>query len=287
MAREAIVAGTFYAGTKDTLLKQIKGCFISPFGPKVLPRPLKKAMLKAAIVPHAGYQYSGPAASHIFRRMAEGVLPDTIIILGPNHTGQGITSTLLDNWQTPLGTVSVDQEIASFLIQNSFLRDDKFAHLQEHSIEVMLPFLQYIYHEQEKALRIVPIVVSSPLYLQKLAEVIKKILAQKKNICVLASSDFTHYGISYGFAPFSEHVQENIKHLDMEAIEHIQRKDALGFLQYVRQSGATICGYLPIAVLLETFKEDPTHPELLSYYTSAQISKDDEHSVSYAAIVFE
>ncbi len=282
MVREPCVAGQFYEGEKEGLLKQIRECFLSKFGPGKLPEKKKQGTVKAAIVPHAGYMFSGPCAAHAYKRIAESEQPDLFIILGPNHTGFGRTSVLLDDFSTPLGIAEVDDEFGEALMKNSKIDNDARVHRYEHSIEVQLPFLQFCL----KKFKFLPIVISSPHYLDELAEGIRKTAEQlKKKVCVIASSDFTHFGYNYGYIPFTENVKENLEKLDKGAIKYIAKFDEEGFLRYVRETGATICGFLPIVVLMKILKNEKPESELLKYYTSSDMMGDYSNSVSYASIV--
>jgi AmmeMemoRadiSam system protein A len=102
---------------------------------------------------------------------------------------------------------------------------------------------------------------------------------------VVASSDFVHYGSNYGYTPFEENIPEQIKKLDMGAFEYIANLDPKGFLEYKQKTGATICGYIPIAILL-TMCEKPAKAELLKYATSGEMMGDFTNSVSYLVVAF-
>lgn len=280
MVRKPIVASQFYEGTTKALVEEVRNCFTSKFGPGSLPEKKISKEIKGAIVPHAGYFYSGAGASHVYKALAESKKPDLFLIFGPNHTGLGQTSICLDDFETPLGIAKVDKEFGNALIKNSNLENNPSVHQYEHSIEVQIPFLQYVL----KDFMFLPIVISSAAYLDDIAEAIKKTIKEtKKKVCLIASSDFTHYGFSYGYAPFSDNIRENIEKLDNGAIEYIKKMDSNGFLSYINKTGATICGYLPIALLLKTLEQGKV--ELLNYYMSGDVVNDYSTSVSYASIV--
>jgi len=143
MVRKPIVSGQFYEADSEKLKTQIRECFTSKFGPGSLPGKVKKGLVKGAISPHAGYAFSGPGAAFVYKEMAESKRPDLFIMLGPNHTGLGRTSVLLDDFETPLGIAKVDKVFGKKLIKNSEIDHDSSAHLNEHSIEVQIPFLQF------------------------------------------------------------------------------------------------------------------------------------------------
>lgn len=169
---------------------------------------------------------------------------------------------------------------------------DPEPHLQEHCIEVQLPFLQTIYKDVPK---ILPIVFSAPLEAdlcrrlgRQIAEAIKQ---SGKDVLIITSSDFTHYGPSYGFVPFFGtplELKKKLGVLDFKAIEQIEKLDVEGFVKYVKESKATICGAVPIAVHMAAAKElGAKKAKLLKYYTSADVTDDWSNSVSYASIVLE
>ncbi len=275
MVRKPIVAGLFYEGNKDKLAEQIKGCFTTGPG---LPGIKKEGLIKGAIVPHAGYPYSGRCAAYAYKEILEHKLPDTFIILGTNHSGPEV-STTIEDYETPLGIAKIDLPLARAIINNG-VRNDPEPHEHEHSIEVQIPFLQYFVPD----LKIVPIVVGGPRY-KLAAEAIRKAVKETgRKICIIASSDFTHYGFTYSYVPFTENIRENIEKLDMGAIEFIKKNDSDGFMKYVDGKQATICGKYAIAALIDAlFKSDV---ELVKYTMSGDIIHDYSVSVSYASILF-
>lgn len=283
MPRKAIVAGMFYPSTEEELLNQIEDSFNSKFGPGSLPKTTKNKEILGIIAPHAGYQFSGPGAAWAYKEIAESKSPDIYILLGLSHSG--FPSCLsLEDWETPLGTVNTDKDFQRVLIANSGLKQNEEAHANEHSIEVQLPFLQFINKEQTK---IAPIIVSENY--QEIAKAIAKTIEQtRKKAIIIASSDFTHYGINYGFFPFSSDIKENLQKLDKGAIEHIQNLNPKGFLDYINKTGATICGKIPIATAIETCKLlNAKKAKLLKYYTSGDIVNDYSSAVGYGSISIE
>lgn len=286
--RKAIVAGQFYEGDFDRLNKQLIECFESEKGPGTLPINKRKGFVLGAVVPHASYLFSGPCAAWSYKEIAESEFPDLFIIIGPNHSGLGRTSTILDDWETPFGVIKADKEFGKKLISNSCIVEDSLAHLHEHSIEVQLPFLQFVSKDYLKKLRFIPITIGFDHNIKELASGIKKTIEESgKKVCIIASSDFTHYGFSYGYVPFSINVKENIQKLDNDAIKFIKNLDSDGFLNYVKVKEATICGAVPIAVLIELMKGKAEKVNLMHYYTSADIMGDYNNAVGYASIVFK
>jgi len=280
-----IVAGQFYEEDEDKLRDQIKKCFKHEQGPGDLPVKERKGKIFGAISPHAGYMFSGPAMAWGYKAIAEAEFPDLFIILGPSHMGFD-TCTSLDDWKTPLGTVMVDKEFTQKLIDNGINHNPK-AHTEEHSIEVQLPFLQFVSEDNKDKLKIVPILINDNNYEETAAIIEKTIKETEKNVMIITSSDFTHYGKNYGYTPFVYSIKKNLHELDGGAINQIKKLDVHKFMQYCKEKDTTICGKLPIAVLIElAFNiSNDAKVELLQYYHSGDLVGDYSNSVGYASIV--
>jgi len=285
MTRRPIAAGSFYEAKTDKLEDQIKSCFLSAKGPGALPINKRKGPVLGAICPHAGYMYSGQCAAWAYKVIAESEFADVYVVIGPNHTGIGKSSTTLENYETPFGVVRIDQEFAQMLVKNSDLVEDNEAHAGEHSVEAQLPFLQFATRDFSNELKIVPIVASHDFNFKRLGLDLKETIVDSgKKVCVIASSDFTHYGRNYHYVPFSSDVQKRMYDLDGEAIGLIKKFDSEGLFNYIYETGATICGCVPIGVLLNAIKAKKA--ELLQYYTSGDIVNDYKNSVGYASMTF-
>ncbi len=288
MSRKPIVSGMFYPDDFDELSNQINDSFHSKFGPGALPIKKRTKEIFGVIAPHAGYQFSGAGAAWAYKEIAESKLADVYIILGLSHSGFS-SCISLEDWETPFGIVKVDEEFQRVLMANSGLKQNENAHSQEHSIEVQLPFLQFTNKDYLKQLKIAPVIVSEDRDYAQIAKAIAKTIEQtRKKAIIIASSDFTHYGINYGFFPFSNNVKENMHKLDNGAIEEIKRLNAPAFLDYINDTGATICGKIPIATAIESCKLlGAKKAKLLHYYTSGDVIKDYSSAVGYGAIVIE
>lgn len=286
MVRKPVVAGMFYEAEKEALYEQIKECFLSRFGPGKLPEDKKEKDIVGAIAPHAGYAYSGACAAYAYKEIAESKLPEVFIILGLSHSGYG-SCVSLEDWETPLGIIKNDKDFGGVLMKNTGLKQDEKAHNQEHSIEVQLPFLQFISKENE--VKIMPIIASPDVPYDELARnIVKTINEEDKKAGIIASSDFTHYGVNYGYFPFQNKVKEKLYDLDNKAINHIKELDAYRFLDYTEQTGATICGKFPIAVMADACKLlGGKNAKLLKYYTSGDIIHDYSSAVGYASVIVE
>lgn len=289
MARKPVVAGMFYEDFPDLLDKQITECFKSKFGPVDLPANRKDKKIMGVIAPHAGYQFSGPGQAWCYKEIAESEPADCYVILGTSHTGFPGAAITLEDFETPFGIVKIDNEFAKGLLDKGVVVENRAAHKQEHSIEVQLPFLQFINKENLNKLRIVPIVIGQGANYNQLGKAIKKTAEQaKKKIILICSSDFTHYGISYGYLPFKEDVKNNLERLDTRAIKFIKNLDAKGFLSYIDKTEATICGCYAIAAFIESCKElGAKNARLESYYSSGDVTNDWSTAVGYASIIVE
>ncbi|MCJ7423819.1 AmmeMemoRadiSam system protein B [Candidatus Bathyarchaeota archaeon] len=272
-------AGAFYERNAESLKEQIEACFLHRFGPGKLPEVNDASLSRVVglICPHAGYMFSGPIASHAYYRLAVDGRPDTVVILGPNHTGQGSALAAMREgfWRTPLGDVEVDTETANRIVRGSNIIDiDDSAHNLEHSIEVQLPFLQYLYGQEFK---IVPIcfLMQDLTSARDVGHVLGKVLAGR-NAVVIASSDMTHY----------ETQEEALKN-DMLAIEAVQAMDEDKFYSIIEEHNISACGYGPIVTLITAAKlMSGKEAKLLCYKTSGDIIGDHSSVVGYAAVCF-
>ncbi len=139
--RQPARAGQFYEADPVMLKKQIEECFLHKVGPGNLPQKDEfEGGILGAIVPHAGYMYSGPVAAHVYNELAKNKV-QRIVIMGPNHTGMGSGVAIsMEDWKTPLGVVKADLELAKTLQKTcDIIEHDETAHEYEHSIEVQLP----------------------------------------------------------------------------------------------------------------------------------------------------
>jgi len=286
MIRKPIVAGQFYPTESKELEKQIKDSFMHKMGPGRIPSKSRKGKIMAVIAPHAGYIFSGPATAWAYIEIAESLFADVYIIVGPNHTGFGSSSISYKDYETPLGIVKTDEEMAKLIAQGTDLVDDGHSHMNEHSVEVQIPFLQFACRDRIEDLRIVPIVLSGDIDCAKLGRDIKKIIEKsKKNAVIIVSSDMTHFGWNYGYIPFDKDIKENLYKMDKETIELIEKSKHKEFENRLDAIKGTVCGRWPISMLLNAVKAKDI--KLLKYYTSADIMGDYTNAVGYAAIVFK
>ncbi len=284
MVRKPIVAGSFYPSDFQELNESILWSFSAQQGPGSLPLKDRKKSTVGIVAPHAGYPFSGPCAAWAYKEIAESRFPDVYILLGLSHAGHP-TCLSLEDWETPLGVVRTNKEIGKALVKKGIMNNEE-AHRNEHSIEVQLPFLQFSAKDNLNKLSIMPIIASSDVPPPTIAKTIADTTRDLElNPCIIASSDFTHFGLTYGYFPFQQDIKKNMYELDKKAIGHIANLDYQGFLEYVMRTGATICGKYPIAVAIELSRLlGAKKAKLLHYYTSGDITKDYGSAVGYGSI---
>lgn len=272
-------AGAFYKGTAESLRKQIKSCFLHELGPGKLPAVAKNGLkhVVGLVCPHAGYVYSGPVAAHAYYELALDGKPDVAVILGPNHRGYGSPLATMSEgvWRTPLGDVEIDADTAAKIMRESKIVDiDESAHRFEHSVEVQLPFLQYIYGPEFK---IVPVcfLMQDLDSVREVGKAIGRVL-NGKNAVIIASSDMTHY-----------ESQEKASENDVKAIGTIESMNEDAFYSILEKRRITACGYGPIGSLITAARAmGAKEAKLLCYKTSGDVSGDYSSVVGYASMCF-
>jgi AmmeMemoRadiSam system protein B len=238
--RQPAVAGSFYPGNKAAIINLLTGVMIKEA--PLIDRKLSQKKIIGAVVPHAGYMFSAYQAVHFFEILKHSEQHfDTFFIINPNHTGYGAEIALDENdyWETPFGKVEIDRQYYPLL----GFSESSSAHKYEHSGEVMVPMLQ---HFLDYSFKIVPITMSkqNPQNAKIIAEAIftgNKEL--KKKICLIASSDFSHY-----VDP------KEGKRLDRYVIDEILNLNAEGIYKQIKEKQITVCGYGPIMTLIEYSK---------------------------------
>jgi len=277
--RHPTQAGTFYAGSQQSLRAQIEECFKHEFGPGELPKVIDENLQRIVglVSPHAGYMYSGPVAAHGYHRLAQDGKPNVAVLCGPNHTGSGSALAVMKEgvWRTPLGDVEIDTATADLILRASNIIDvDDSAHAFEHSIEVQLPFLQFLYGS---AFKFVPICFLMQ-DLQSSREVglaVAKAL-EGKNAVVIASTDMTHY-----------EPQKMAEKKDKAAIEAVLKLDEEQLYSIIEAHNMSMCGYGPtIAAVTAAKALGAKKAELLCYKTSGDVVGDYSAVVGYASLVF-
>ncbi len=273
--RQPAVAGTFYPGNRAAIRRIIDQVLAKEHD--LIDRNLISKKIIGAVVPHAGYVYSAYQAVHFFEILKHSEQRfNTFFIINPNHTGYGTNIALDENdmWESPLGKTEVDKEFYRYL---NFSESSQ-AHKFEHSGEVMLPLLQYFISYPFK---IVPITMMRQDAQQ--AKIIattihnaNKIL--KKKICIIASSDFSHF-----VDP------DEGRRLDRFVIDAILKLDSDSIFREVRNKNITVCGYGPIMTLIEYAKLESENPrsKILKIGNSGDVHPSDEVVDYVSMLVYE
>ena len=265
MVRKPAVAGYFYPGKAEELRALVKGM--------VDPKAKKKKAL-AVVSPHAGLIYSGPVAGAVYSSVE---IPDVVLILGPSHRGIRALFGIMPEgtWQTPLGEVPVNEALARAILDRfPLVKEDAGGHAAEHSLEVQLPFLQFL----KQDFSIVPVCVSPAAEyadLEGLAGALADAVRQAgREVLLVSSTDMSHY-VS----------QETARKLDFLAIERMLALDARGLYDVVQEENISMCGFQPTtAVILAAIKLGAAKAELIRYQTSGDVTGDYREVVGYAGI---
>jgi hypothetical protein len=266
--REPVVAGQFYAGRHDQWLSTVRSC---------MGEGTERAQrTRLAMVPHAGHVFSGEVAG---RTLAQARLTDTVLLLGPNHTGMGAPLAVWPDgrWHLPGASLEVDAELAAaILAAEPSLTADRTAHAREHSLEVVLPFLW----AKNPDMRIVPIAVGDPRP-HKLAGAAAKIAevltALGREVCVVVSSDMNH---------FASDAKTRI--IDQRALDRILALDPMGFYGTVREENISMCGVLPMTLGMHLANiQGAKKADLVAYATSGEVNGDLARVVGYAGVIIE
>ncbi|MFX0099819.1 MAG: AmmeMemoRadiSam system protein B [Candidatus Hodarchaeota archaeon] len=315
--RRAMFAGSWYPGTEPGLKDTIEKCFLSEQGPGELPAhdfwKDNKGEVMAIISPHAGYAYSGGVASNGYLEIAKDGLPDTIVLLGSHGGFSGIYIQTEGAWESPLGTTEIDEELATKIASNSeyIEEDNKYMlspNITDNTFELQLPFIQYL----STSIKLVPIAVGSrdakklKAAAGDLSDALKDFfdnsLNNTKKIVIIASTDLTHYGPRFMFAPVkgkpSKEQNEWVRNNDKKFIDvaiNLSSKDTTAILDQVMKERNVCC---PGAIILglECIKQlsDKSvikyNVQLLRQATSFDIAPDSWGSfsaVGYASIIIK
>ena len=266
MTRAPAVADRFYPGDPEHLRTAMK--MLVP----AVPEEAKRLAL-AVVMPHAGYVYSGATAGRTISRVR---VPETVLILGPNHQGQGAALALgADDWQMPLGRVEIDRQLAAAIRRHSDrIVEDSAAHVPEHSLEVQVPFLQ----QAQPGLRIVPLMVAQVAYelCQSVAGGLAAAIRELgQPVLIVASTDMSHY-----------ESRPQAAKKDRLAIERILALDPQGLYATVLGNRISMCGVIPTTLaLLVALELGATRAELVQYTDSGEASGDIRQVVGYAGLI--
>jgi AmmeMemoRadiSam system protein B len=263
MLRTAVVAGQFYPGNKERLQSDVEALMVA-----ATPEPSI-----AVMSPHAGYVYSGSVAGKTFSHVN---ISNEVIILGPNHHGRGHAAAVYAHgaWETPLGQVEIASDLAERLLAECpMTADDYTAHMDEHSLEVQVPFLQYA----TPGLRIVPLCISRmPLdTLLALGDGLARVISSCDEApLIVASTDMTHYESG-----------EIAHQKDFLALDRVLALDPEGLYEVVYENKISMCGVLPTVVMLRAaLALGATQAELVAYSNSGDVTGDQSSVVGYAGV---
>lgn len=289
MVREPAVAGMFYPDDEPSCLRQLEAMLAGLVDPSVLPETIC-----GGVAPHAGWTYSGRVCAAVFSAIAARAKPDTFVLFGAAHRRAGSQASLFSSgaWQTPLGQIHVDERLAKrVLAGTSLIEASPYPHESEHSIEVQVPFVQYLFPEA----KILPILVEpSPRAIEVGQAVARTVAACQAKVVYLASSDLTHYGPRYGFVP---------EGLGQEALAWAKQVNDMRLIKVIRQMRVeaicaeiaehhNACGAGAIAATMAACRaQGASRGVLLAHVSSYEVAGDilggrDTDSVGYAGIVF-
>lgn len=266
--------GQFYASSPAKLRKQIEDAFLSKIGPQKIPSAKPGAPdLCAIITPHAGYQYSGAVAAWAYLEAANKPAPKTIVLIGPNHRGIGKSASLYPagSWQTPLGNMKINERLSKAIADHGYDLNTS-GHSQEHSLEVQLPFIQYIYDNKPE---IVAISLLNQSYetIENLSAALTTAL-DNEDFLIVATSDLSHY--------------ENdviARDKDEKLIKAMQTGDIKNLYDLVLNESMSACGVGAVALAIKTCSAlGARNTKLLKYETSAALTGNTYQVVGYASL---
>jgi AmmeMemoRadiSam system protein B len=267
MIRQPAVANQFYPGSETDLKRDVSGR---------IKGVQKRGKALGLVCPHAGYVYSGDVAGAVY---SQAQITRDVIVMGPNHHGIGAPFSLMarGKWQMPGGDIDINEKLANLLLEeSSWLSDDNDAHMQEHSVEVQLPFIQHMQPEAE----FVPIVLGRAGFetCEEIGLAIARAIKKYGDpVVIIASTDMTHY-----------EPQESAKKKDQLAIDRILALDPAGLLDTVNTNNISMCGVIPTTITLVATKGlGATKANLVAYATSGDVSGDYSYVVGYAGFIIE
>jgi len=283
--RKAFRAGSFYPFDERSCRQQIEEC-LGDYQP-----PAEPARIVSGIVPHAGWVFSGPTAARVFKSIKAKASPETFVIFGAVHVwGVDQASLFAEGaWETPCGTVAIDTELAAAVLNvaSDNVKANASAHDREHSIEVQIPFIQYLFPDA----RILPIMVAPGKHATGVGRKIGELIAQQeKKIVILGSTDLTHYGPSFSFTPYGVGPQSlapmkaNDRRIIALAIA-MNAEEVLAEAEHHRNA----CGAGAIAATVTAAKALGAERGYLLEYTTSQDVMPERRAtdfVGYAGIVF-
>ncbi|HUK56025.1 MAG TPA: AmmeMemoRadiSam system protein B [Nitrospiria bacterium] len=265
MVRSPAVAGQFYPAAPEQLRNHVMQC---------LEKDAIRESARAVVCPHAGLVYSGPVAGAVYSRVQ---LPDTVLLVGPNHTGFGPPLSIYaeGRWNMPNGAVSIDHRLAADVLTRCHQAEsDTEAHRFEHCLEVQLPFLQYLH----PTVAIVPVLMMSTelAVCRDLGEAMATAVTEAhRPVLIIASTDMSHYEPD-AVARRKDHWANN----------EILSLNPIGLHRVVREKQISMCGFAPtVAMLFAVLRLGAKQAKLVKYMTSGEASGDYNRVVGYSGFL--
>lgn len=265
--RHPAVAGHFYSDDAEELGRQLAAC---------MPVPKPDPEVRVCIGPHAGYVYSGKIYGEM---LAQVEVPRRVLLLGPNHTGKGAALSLWSGgaWHFPNGEVQVDGELVNALADSGLFTLDRDAHLDEHSLEVQVPFLA----RRQPELSIAGIILgrldlkSCQVVGEALAQILSALEGPDDPILLAISTDMSHFESA-----------TRARELDLAALSHVQAMDPAGLYRTVQARAISMCGFIPTTIALYYgLARGLSRCRLIRYGHSGEVSGDLGRVVGYAGLV--
>lgn len=267
--RRSSIAGSWYPGSPNVLRDDIEEYLNAASLEDI------QGEILGVVAPHAGYVYSGGVAAYAYKPI-RGKRYDTVIVISPSHrmAFPGASIYRRGGYETPLGVVPVDEEMSDVLINNSaIISDAPAAHIQEHALEIQLPFLQVVLGP----FLLVPIIMGSQdrRTCESLAKSITE-AAGEQRVLIVGSSDLSHF-----------HDYHRAVSIDQTVLQHLDQMDAVGLLNDLRSGRGEACGGGPAAVtMMAAGMRGATEARVLKYANSGDVTGDRDRVVGYTAAAF-
>jgi AmmeMemoRadiSam system protein B len=314
--RRAIHAGSWYPSDKHALDATLSEFLrkvdrdITKDPQIVIDNDQNRASLRALVVPHAGYSYSGPTAAYAYRALSNALKPqppanssiETIVVLHPSHHVylKGCAVSGASELETPLGNLIVDDSLRSEVQLLSSLFDrsmDQSTDQDEHSGELQYPYIRKVLNDTDQAekIKVLPIMVGAldNALEEEAGRLLASILA-RPSVLTIVSSDFCHWGRRFQYQPRGVNGTAIFKHisdLDHEGMSHIEMQEPTAFASYLKRTSNTICGRHAIGVWLHAVKSnraanvETLDVKFVRYAQSSSARTMEDSSVSYASAV--
>lgn len=272
---DSTIAGSWYPGTARELKAEIQACLAK------VPLGSDRRIPNILVLPHAGYAYSAQTAAYGIQRIV-GAKFKRVVLLAPSHRAyldNCLVAPEANAVSTPCGVIEIDREAIEIVARGMDVRTCDGIHANEHSTQIQYPMLQVAL----KDFKIAPFIVGSMDYesMLKAAKALRPVLDGETLLVV--SSDFTHYGSDFDYAPFEKDVRANVEKMDLGAFACIRERNLKEFMAYIGATGATICGRNPISVMLALAPANAEF-EMVHYETSSDDTKDFSQFVCYMSV---